>query len=62
MRSENCELCTHLSAGMCEYKKRPIAKIRGCSLCPSGKKFFRARNSKEAIRLRVSNKNKGEVS
>lgn len=61
MRSEQCELCQHLCAGVCERKGKPISKIKGCSLCPSGKKFFRSRSGKEAYRLNVLGKHKGET-
>lgn len=62
MRSEQCANCPHLrpSDEVCERKGVPISQIKGCSLSPSGKKFFRARHGKEAIRLRMSDKTKGE--
>ena len=59
MRIETCNLCPHLSAGICEHRQKPISKIKGCSICPSGRKFFKARQGKEAVRLRIANR-KGE--
>ena len=63
MRLQQCEKCAHLRAAdaVCERKGVPIAKIRGCSLCPSGKMFFRVRHMKEAICLRVTGKKKGDA-
>jgi len=45
---------------VCGRKGKPISKIKGCSLCPSGKKFFRPRSGKEAYRLNVLGKHKGD--
>ena len=61
MRSEQCEKCEHYRAeigavaAICSRSGKPVSKIRGCALCPSGRKFFKARSGKEAIRLRISN-------
>lgn len=60
MRLEQCEKCPHLTGEVCGRKGKPISKIKGCSLCPSGKNFFRPRGGKEAYRLNVLGKHKGD--
>jgi len=59
MQVSQCEKCPHRCVALCVRVGVPIAKIKGCSLSPAGKKFFKARNPKEAIRLRISDR-KGE--
>ena len=59
MRLEHCENCEHLHEERCRRKDKPIAQIRGCSLCPSGKMFFRAKCGKEAYRLKALGKKRG---
>lgn len=56
MRLENCQSCPHLSGADCMHHKKPIARIKGCSMCPGGRIFFRSRSGKEAFRLNVLNK------
>lgn len=59
MRAESCKDCPHFSNGSdCVRLGKPISKVRGCSLCAGGKKFFRARHGKEAFRLNVLGKHK----
>jgi hypothetical protein len=60
MKVEQCEKCPHLTGEVCGRKGKPISKIKGCSLYPSGKKFFRSRGGKEAYRLNVLGKHKGD--
>ena len=65
MRAENCQGCKHLwvAGGIpnCAKHRKPISKVRGCSHSSSGKMFFRARSGKEAFRVNVLGKKKGET-
>lgn len=60
MRAEQCEKCPHLTGEMCERKGLLISRIKGCSLCSTSRMFFRARGGKEAYRLNVLGKHKGD--
>lgn len=62
MNIEQCIKCEHFSFGVCKRSSKLVSKIRGCAHSPSGKKFFRASSGKEAFRLKVLGKNKGEQS
>ena len=63
MRLEQCEKCAHFAPrnSSCGRNGKPIASIRGCAYSSSGQKFFRSRSGKEAYRLNVLGKNKGET-
>lgn len=61
MRAENCAKCPFQNERMCIRLGKPIDKVRGCSLSASGKMFFRARSGKEAFRVNVLGKKKGET-
>ena len=62
MRTEQCDKCDHYNAKhlYCNRSHIAIRTIKGCSLCPSSKMFFRARSGKEGFRLNVLGKNKGD--
>lgn len=59
MRLEQCESCPSFKEGACVRTGAPVEKIKGCSLCPSGRRFFRPKSGKEGYRLNVLGKNKG---
>ena len=58
MRLGQCEKCPHLRASdaVCGRKGIPISKIRGCSLCVTGRQFIRAKSGREAYRLKFINR------
>lgn len=60
MRLEQCEKCAHYHAKLayCNRLHILIAKIKGCSLCPSARKFYRPKSGKEGYRLNVLGKKK----
>lgn len=60
MRYDNCKDCEHLRHEYCEHHKKPIKKVRGCSLSASGRQFFRATSGKEAFRMNILNKHRKE--
>jgi len=63
MRLAQCKDCEHFlpTDAVCGHKGVPIAKLKGCSWCPSARQFYRARSGKEAFRLNVLGKHKGET-
>ena len=61
MRAEACKGCPQLDGARCVLKGKPLAKIRGCSRCPAGRRFFRSKSGAEAFRVNVLGKRKTEV-
>jgi len=59
MQVSQCEKCPHRCVALCVRVGMPITKIKGCSLSPAGRKFFKARSGKEFIRLKLSDQKKG---
>ncbi len=63
MRAESCEGCQYLQSKTgyhCLRHNKHIARIRGCSISPSGKKFFRAKSGAEAIRMKLPTTKQGD--
>ena len=60
MRAEACQGCQDLRASdnVCLRKGVPVSKIRGCSRCPAGRRFFRSKSGAEAFRVNVLGKRK----
>lgn len=57
MRLSQCDGCEHLKDdNYCDRNEKPISKVRGCSLCRSGKRFTATNNEKEAYRLHMLGK------
>ena len=56
MRAEVCGKCPFSNDEMCMRLGKKLAKVRGCSMSPGGRMFFRARSGAEAFRMNLKTK------